>query len=343
MTHLPLEGAPRTASFRPDAEYLYPASAIKVFASVGFLLWLQEQRVRVPSLGLDAEIFSCEEAQCAPIEETSDRDRSTLTIGHVIRKMHLVSNNQAFNMLFDLVGHRELHERFWGLGYKSLRVHHRMYGKGDALAQRTTPRLRIRTRDGVFIEIPERRSDLVVPPTPATQLLVGRAHRKGGRRLVDEPMNFAQKNFVSMHDLHRLIVEIHGFGGGEKANLSLEEDLRDFLLDAMTTPAHESKNPSYPNYQDSVRRLKPTCSGLQAEGEVSTLKCANKAGNAYGFLIDNSLIKNTATGDAVAITVGIYVNPNEVINDNEYAYDEQGRPFMAALGSQLRRRFFAPL
>ena len=72
------------------------------------------------------------------------------------------------------------------------------------------------------------------------------------------------------------------------------------------------------------------------------MKCANKAGNAYGFLIDNSLIKNTATGDAVAITVGIYVNPNEVINDNEYAYDEQGRPFMAALGSQLRRRFFAP-
>ena len=67
------------------------------------------------------------------------------------------------------------------------------------------------------------------------------------------------------------------------------------------------------------------------------ISCANKAGNAYGFLIDNTFLRDDQTGDAVALTVGMYVNPNGVINDDEYAYDEEGRPLLAAIGAAAAR------
>ena len=320
--------------FRLGDEYLYPASAIKIFASAGILLWLQDKRREVESLGLDAEIMACPEGNgaCEVIVDNSNRDGHTLTLGHVLLKMHLVSDNKAFNMLYDLVGHEELNQRFWDLGYTSLRVHHRMFSNGDAKEQRVTPRIQLRTTTGAIVEIPRRESDLALPATPASGLRVGTAHRAKSGRRHEEPMDFSQKNFVSVADLHRLILAVNAPGKDSRAALPLDDDLRSFLRMATTTLPHHSSNPRYPHLREGWGRFKPLCRGVLHVGEDGGPSCSNKAGNAYGFLLDNVYMRSETTGDAVAVTVGMYVNPNGVINDDEYSYDEEGRPLLRAMG-----------
>lgn len=341
FTHFPAGAPPVHDTFRLGAEYLYPASAIKIFASAGLLLWIQEKRKDVASLGTDSEILACPQdgGRCEVIADKSNRESRTLTVGHVVRKMHLVSDNKAFNTLYDLVGHRELHQRFWALGYSSLRVHHRMFSKGDAAEQKLTPRFQLRTRTGELVEVPRRDSDLVLPATPATGLRVGVAHRAKTGHLLETPMDFSQKNFVSIADLHRLIVALHRSKAASDKLLPLDPDLRAFLIDATTTLPHRSSNPRYSHLRETWGRFKPLCRGLSTLVGAEAISCANKAGNAYGFLIENTYLRNEATGAALAITVGMYVNPNGVINDDEYTYEEEGRPLLAAIGAAAARQY----
>ena len=72
----------------------------------------------------------------------------------------------------------------------------------------------------------------------------------------------------------------------------------------------------------------------------ANLRYLNKAGKAFGFHVENAYIENRATKRALFITVGIYTNPNRVVNDNQYGYRaESGAMFMdlgKAVGAYLR-------
>ena len=54
------------------------------------------------------------------------------------------------------------------------------------------------------IQLEARSSDFEPAPSPATELLVGRAYHDG-YRLIEEPMSFARKNYVSLRELQRAI------------------------------------------------------------------------------------------------------------------------------------------
>lgn len=151
-------------------------------------------------------------------------------------------------------------------------------------------------------------------------------------------MDFTHKNFVSIADLHRLIIAVNAPGEDLRSALPLEDDLRSFLRVATTTLPHRSSNPRYPHLREGWGRFKPLCRGVPHVGEGGGTSCSNKAGNAYGFLLDNVYMRSEATGDAVAVTVGMYVNPNGVINDDDYGYDEEGRPLLRAMGVSIAQR-----
>jgi hypothetical protein len=105
---------------RVDAEYFYPASAIKTFAAVAAMRALGDAPLATP-------LALCERGarRCTRTRDPSNRAGGRITIGHEIRKMQIVSDNGAFNRLYDFVGHRALNESLTGLGFASLRIHHR--------------------------------------------------------------------------------------------------------------------------------------------------------------------------------------------------------------------------
>ncbi|MEX1369069.1 MAG: serine hydrolase [Nannocystaceae bacterium] len=351
VTVIPAPGAEGPAmvehGYRVDAEYVYPASAIKTFAAVGALRPLAELRAQGHPVGLDTPLAYCDDhrQRCTIDHDESNLAGGTITVGHEIRKMQLVSNNVSFNRLYELVGHRELNEMMWALGFPSVRLQHRMYGKHDEVVQHTTPRieLRPRTRKGKSVEpvvIPERVSDLQLTPPALGDLRLGIAciddqtHER-----IDEPLDFSTRNYVSVRDLHRLALAIARPELPGVPDLGLTKAHREHLLASMTENPAESTNPVYAD-MDNGLRYKTMIGGMQQVLPLDRIRYVGKAGRAYGFHLDNAYIEDRKTGRAMVVTVVAYANANGVLNDNVYEYDGVTRPLLRHLGHVLAQAVF---
>ena len=70
------------------------------------------------------------------------------------------------------------------------------------------------------------------------------------------------------------------------------------------------------------------------------LRVYNKVGRAYGFSIENAYVEDARTGDGFFIAVVVYTNPNGILNDNRYSYEEIADPFLDAVGEVVARAVF---
>lgn len=328
--------------YRVDAEYVYPASAIKTFAAVGALKVLAELRGQGHRVGLDTPLAYCEgeKGPCDIETDDSNVDSGTITVGHEIRKMQLVSNNVSFNRLYELVGHRELNEMMWAMGFSTLRVQHRMYGVKDPAMQRITPRIELRPRRGKKVLVPRRVSDLEMPPAEFDELELGIAYIDDALdERVETPLDFSTKNYVSIRDLHALALAIARPGLPGVPDLKLTKKHRAHLVAAMADNPAESDNPVYPDMRNGLR-YKTMIGGMSKVVPLPRIRYVGKAGRAYGFHLDNAYVEDRQTHRAMAITVVIYANENRVLNDNVYEYDGVTRPFLKALGRTLAQAVF---
>ncbi len=282
--------------FRVDAEYVYPASALKTFLSVAAL---RELRALA-----GPELLTLPEH---PLRET-------------IERLQIASDNQAFAELYDFVGHRELNTLFWELGFRSLRVHHRMGETREAGL--SLPPIAIAV-GGRRVEKPARTSALILPPTPASKLDVGSRHKTPTGALRAEPMPFTDKNYVSLEDLQRLNLSLVHPGADGSVALGLVASERTLLLDAMSATGQGGA------------QHRPMLTGVRKVTGGVPVRYVGKAGRAYGFHLANAYLENEANGRAMYVTAAIYANPNGVVNDDRYDYEGTSEPFMETLGAVL--------
>ena len=59
------------------------------------------------------------------MEDTSSKNEDA-TIAQFIKKIFVVSDNDAFNRLYEFLGQDYFNQRMWDLGYSETRVRHRL-------------------------------------------------------------------------------------------------------------------------------------------------------------------------------------------------------------------------
>lgn len=340
--------------FRADAEYFYPASAIKLCAAVAALQAMRalsdqygqdgqdgqgvRKRGRARRVALDTPLVF---HPLFPGERRATDDSSNLaggriTLGHLIRQMIIVSSNEAFNRLYDLVGHHAMSEMMWSAGLRDTYFFHRLSVQRSPDEHRRSPRVDFETRAGV-VTIPARQSDLALAPRALPGLAVGQRYIEG-RRQVAAPMSFAQKNRISLMDLQNLLVMVMrpdislGLPG-----FSLHEDDRAFLQRALREPPAESKNPVFPPEEHDILRFKPVMGGLLRVAPAARWGVWSKAGTAYGFRIENAYVVDEQRKRAMFFTVAIYANTDGTLNDDQYDYDNVANPFIHDLAEAVVR------
>jgi hypothetical protein len=324
-----------THGYRVDAELFFAASAIKTFASVAALRKLAFMHDQGVDLSTPLVLCTPDEKECTQdVDRTNLPDR-TITLGHELRKMHLVSNNRAFNRLYDFVGQREINEDLRELGFESVRLRHRMGEQWTTGA--VTPRMELRGSRDVVV-VPRRESGLDDPPTAMPGVEVGVAYHGRARRRIDRPRDFSRKNYASMLDLHRLQLAVVYPRHPGVPELGLEPEHRAFLLEAMSQDPEDSQNPRFDSPRLAGPRYKPMSAGIARVLALDGIRYVNKPGRAYGFHIENACVEDTRRARAFCVTAGVYVNENGVINDDHYEYDSISRPFFKDLGEVLARR-----
>jgi hypothetical protein len=130
---------PRFRSFShglTDA-YFYPASTVKLPAAVLALEKLDD--LAIPGLTRDTplRIEAGTPAQTAVERDPSKAD-GLPTIAHYVKKVFLVSDNDAFNRLYEFLGQREINERLWRRGFEDARILRRLEAGMDPEENRVT-------------------------------------------------------------------------------------------------------------------------------------------------------------------------------------------------------------
>jgi len=330
----------RLMTYREDAEYLYPASAIKIVPAIAVLSHWSEGGAATPPLEAPL-LFSDKRADDAYGHTLRVGGHGSQSLAEHLEAMLVESSNDAFNALYELAGPEAQNTPFHRGGFPSVRVIHRLSGynlpKELALYLPSVAWMRGGER---VVWLPERA--VASLPTsairlPREEIGVGYLEANSGLR-VEAPMPFGTKNGVTLADLQRLLVALfHELPETDTARLpALSDEATSLMLSLMRGPLSEKDGVSAESRES---RFKPMLPGLLALGiERARIDYTNKAGRAYGFHLDNARIR---IGDRVAyVTVGMLANSDGVFNDDRYDYDALSFPALRAVGAMVGSKLF---
>lgn len=333
----------RQVGFRAGSEYFYPASAVKLFGAVAALERLEElQRETGLDLTVDTGLVyhPLFEGEVLEATDPSNLQGGAVTLRHEIRKLFLVSDNESFNKLYELVGQDRLASALARVGLGDARIVHRLSEARSAEENRRAPRIDL-VGEGFSYTLAERTSP-PLPPAPAIPgLAIGTAYLAGDQR-VEGAMDFAGKNRVALADLQRGLCKVVrpdlDCGGG---GFALSEPHRALLLEAMSQFPRESANPRYDpaEYPDSTGKL--LLEGLKRAAGENRFRIYAKYGQAYGFTTENAWVVDPESGRSFFLAATLYTNVDGVLNDDQYEYATVAAPFYTALGEALGRWFWA--
>jgi len=319
-----------------DSRYFYPASTVKLPVALLALEWLEEQQV--PGLNLATTMLT---DSVRPSQLPAWTDSSSQTglpsIGHYIKKILLVSDNDAFNRLYELLGTDYINQKVIEKGLANSVLMQRLSFPISAEENRHFNPIRFVDNSGrTLLEIPARQTDsaYVVPGNPK----LGRAYYKNDS-LIQGGMDFSYKNKFALTDLHGVVQRIifpEAFVGMERFNLN--EEHRNFVLKYMSMLPRESESPAYntTEFYDSYSKFFKF--GTEKGKIDPRFRLFNKTGWSYGHLIEGGYFVDFEAGIEFFVSAIVYVNEDQILNDDKYETDEIGLPFFAELGEYLYQR-----
>lgn len=337
----------RSYSYRVNEdEYFYPASTVKLPTA---LLALEKiNTIGSADLTRDTAMLTAAVGDSQSVVFTDPSSRSGLpSIGHYIRKILLVSDNDAFNRLYEFLGQQPLNESMHGKGFTDTRIMHRLEVTLSIDENRNTNPVVFIGGDNVVYEQAAAVSDTLY--TAGAPILLGRAEIIGGDRL-ERPKDFAEKNAYPLqeqHDVIRALMFPDSVPGERRFGLT-DSDYQ-FVYRNMSTYPGDSGIPEYEDagkYPDGY--VKFLMYGGDAAHIPDNIRIFNKVGDAYGFLTDAAYIIDLQNQVEFILAATVYTNANETFNDNNYEYAEIGLPFLRELGQAIyevelaRERQFLP-
>lgn len=310
------------------ALYFYPASMVKLPVALASLEKLNTQKLPINKFTCML-IDSTRPWQTAVInDETSATGLPS--VDHYIKKIFLVSDNDAYNRLYQFVGQKQLNEMLWKKGYTQSRITRR-FDKSDFEQNRYTNQIRFFDSGRLIYTQPEAYSDLQFDFSK--RILMGNAHYDKDENLVNEPYDFTMHNTMPLEDLQLMMQSVlfpKSVAKDRRFNLT-KEDYRS-LYQYMSERPSESHFPKYDTdeYFDSYTKFFFFRDGKRPIPEY--IRSFNKTGWSHGFLTDVCYIVDFRNNVEFMLSGSIYTNSDGVLNDNKYEYNEIGYPFFREVG-----------
>lgn len=311
--------------------YFYPASTVKLPAAVLALEKVNQLKDKGITRRSAMRIDSSWSGQTAVTVDSSSAT-GLPSIAHYIKKIFLVSDNDAFNRLYEFLGQQYFNERLKQLGFKGTRIIHRLSRVlTEAENRHTNPITFLDNGKTIFTQPMQVSHLLWTNDLPNMQRGVGYIQ---GDSLVHEPFDFSTKNYFSLTDMHNLLKRVlfpEVYPAEQRFQLNSDDLL--YLRKCMGMRPGESKFPEYErqHYWDSY--VKFFMYGDSKAPVSNRLRIFNKVGQAYGYLIDNAYIADLQNNIEFMLAAVIHVNENRIFNDGVYEYDTIGFPFLARLGN----------
>ena len=316
--------------FNPDdSNYFYPASTVKLPVALLALQKLNE--LNMP--GLDKNSMMITEAAFSGQTEVYNDPGTpdgTPTIAHYIKKILLVSDNDAFNRLYEFLGQEYINNALHRMGYSDVEIIHRLDISLTEEENRHTNPVRFYDNTGKLVYEQEAKQSQWIYTSRNTKL--GKGFMRNGQ-LVNEPFDFSKKNRMTLKSLHGILRSVlfpEMISASQRFNLTPDD--YEFLRKYMSMLPSESNYPFYNQEEFHDSYVKFLYYGNEKVPVQEGLRIFNKVGDAYGFLIDGAYFADFKNQVEFMLSAVIYCNRDGILNDNKYDYDSIGFPFMKHLG-----------
>ncbi len=311
-------------------EYFYPASSLKLSAAILSLQKLNELKIDGLDRNTPLRIDSVESWQRKTEKDISAFD-SLPSIAQFIRKILLVSDNDAYNSLYEFLGQKYLNEQLWNRGYKNINLIHRLSTPLTKEQNRITNPFTFYSNDKIIYEQPGQKNPKQYK-NELPNLFRGIGYLQNDS-LINKPKDFTYSNYFSLEDLQNVLkAVIFPKFIPAKQRFNLTQDDYKFLQKYLSMLPKESKYPKYDTAKCWDSSVKYFMYGDTKSSIPENIRIFNKVGGAYGYLIDNAYIVDFINKVEFLLTAVIYVNNDKIFNDDKYEYDEIGIPFLANFG-----------
>jgi hypothetical protein len=308
--------------------YFNPASTVKM--PLAFLAL--EKFNKIGRKGVDkytAMQFDSSFAGQVKMLYDSSSENYLPSIAHFIKKAFLVSDNDAYNRMYQFIGQGTINESLREKGFHNTRIIRQFMGFSED-QNRNTNQIRFLSKNGklIYTQLPAYNRGVF---DFGRIIKVGKGHLNRNDSLIHEPIDFTRANIVGLDDLQRMLQAVmFPESVPVKSRFDLTADDYAFLHRYLSQYPSETNYPKYDTseYYDSY--VKFFFRGNRAM--PSDVRVFNKVGWAYGFLTDASYIADFKNGVEFMLTATVYVNKDGILNDNVYEYKEMGWPFMYEVG-----------
>lgn len=316
--------------------YFYPASTVKLPTLIFALEKLHELKIK----GLTRQSAMITDSgftgQTKVTKDTSSKT-GVPSLENYMKKILLVSDNDAYNRLYEFVGREEINAKLKKYGLTQTRIIGRLaIGDGGDRARHTNL-IRFYNGDKLIYTKPEQVDNNDYPMAATENLQQGKGYLDRNDKLVMGAFDFSDKNNYPLADqqmvLRRLLFP-ETFPKNERFNLT-DDDYR-FIYKYMSMYPTESKKPAYnrPDYFPAY------CKFLFYGGDSSAVinpdvRIFNKVGDSYGYDIDNAYIVNFQTKTEFLLSAVVQSNEDGIYNDNKYEYTTVCLPFLKNLAQVI--------
>lgn len=268
------------------------------------------------------------------------------SVAQYIKKIFLVSDNDAYTRLYEFLGQQHINERLWEMGYKDMRITRRFVPMNEE-ENRHTNQIRFVKNDKFLYKQPAAYNDK--PFDFSKKILIGNAHYDRNDSLINGPMDFTSHNNVPLEDLRDILQSVlFPQSVAKEKRFDLSKDDYQFLYQYMSMLPYESDHPKYDTSEFFGSYTKFFMFKSGHTRIPSYIRIFNKPGWSYGFLTDVAYIVDFKNKVEFMLSGVIYVNSDGVLNDDTYEYDQVGYPFFKEVGDIIyqyelkRRRKFTP-
>ncbi len=314
--------------------YFYPASVVKM--PIAFLALQKINELNAQGILIDKNMTmiteQSSEAQTVVYNDATSTDGRP-TIAHYIKKIFLVSDNDAYNRLYEFLGQEYINTNLYKLGYKNAEILHRLsVAMSDDENRKTNPINFLDSTGKLVYQQPAQDSKKKYSKRNDKR---GIGYMKGDTK-INTPFDFSSKNRLNLNDMHDILGGVIFNQPINQSKLfNLTETDRKFLLQYLSQLPKETTYPSYaaPEYWDAY--VKFNLVGSEKTDMPKNIRIFNKVGEAYGYLTDVSYIVDYENKIEFMLSATIYVNKDGIFNDAKYEYETIGFPFFKKLGEVI--------
>ena len=312
--------------------YFYPASTVKM--PVAFLALERLNEMNIQGLDRNATMVtdSSTDAQDVVYTHPLAAD-SRASIEHYIKQIFLVSDNDAYNRLFEFLGPEFIQKKLSQKGYPDAIIRHRLnITRTIEQNKHSNPVSFYDTTGKLIYQQPAQYSQATYP---ILDVKFGNGYYSNGK-LINEPFNFSAKNRVYLQDQHHILQSVlFPEALEENKRFLLTNDDRQMVKHWMSAYPKESKYPYYDSteYWDAYGKF--LLYGSSKEPVNPNIRIFSKEGDAYGFLIDIAYIVDFENKIEFMLSATISCNSDGIFNDDTYDYDRLGFPFLKNLGKTI--------